>query len=59
MDKLLALGDRIKCKDNRDLRNWALRLSSEGYGVAILGCDDIFDHVLTVTALPIGEGENG
>ena len=54
---VLNLGDKIHCKDNRDLRRWALQLSSEGYGVAILGYHDIYQHILTVTALPIGEEE--
>ena len=56
MDEL-NLGDKIQCKDNRDLRRWALQLSSDGYGVAILGYHDIYQNILTVTALPIGEEE--
>lgn len=56
MDEL-KLGDKIYCKDNRDLRRWALNLSAEGYGVAVLGYHDIYEHILTVTELPIGEEE--
>jgi len=52
VDGLLALGDKIHCKDNRDLRRWALHLSAEGYGVAIIGYHDIYEHILTITALP-------
>lgn len=57
MDEL-KLGDKIHCKNNRDLRRWALNLSAEGYGVAVLGYHDIYEHILTVTALPIGEGSD-
>ena len=52
----LNIGDRIKCKSDRDLKNLALNLSSEGYGIAIFGYHDLYEHVLTITALP-EEGE--
>lgn len=52
-DRFIRIGDRIKCKNNRDLRNTALLLSTDGYGVAVFGHADLFDNVLTVTALPL------
>lgn len=48
----LDLGDRIRCKNWRDLLNTSLELSSLGYGVTVLGFDDMSDNVLTITALP-------
>lgn len=51
-NNILQVGDRIHCKNARDLRRWALQLSSEGYGIAIFGYHDIYEHILTVTALP-------
>ena len=51
-DRLLAVGDKIRCHSDRDLKNWALNLSSEGYGIAIFGYHDLYDHILTITALP-------
>lgn len=48
----LNIGNRIQCKSDRDLKNLALNLSSEGYGIAILGYHDLYEHVLTITALP-------
>ena len=49
---LLKVGDRISCKDNRDMRRWALNLSSEGYGIALFGYHDIYENIITITALP-------
>lgn len=57
--RVLQVGDRIQCKDNRDLRKWALNLSAEGYGIAIFGFHDIYDHILTITDLPEGSEQNG
>ena len=48
----LKLGDRIKCKNWKDLKNTALFLSAEGYGVTVLGWADISEDILTITALP-------
>ena len=48
----LDIGTRIKCKSWRELKNYALRLSSEGYGVEVIGFADMSDNVLTITALP-------
>ena len=57
-NRILQLGDKIQCKDNRDMRRWALNLSADGYGVALLGYHDIYENILTITALPEGEGED-
>ena len=46
----LKIGDTIRCKNGRDLKHTAFQLSSEGYGVAVIGYADIEDHVLTITA---------
>ena len=45
-------GDKIKCLSSRDLRLRAFNLSSNGYGVAVIGFRDIDEHILTVTELP-------
>lgn len=50
----LKVGDRIHCKDWRDLKRTALNLSAEGYGVTVVGFADMADDVLTITALPEG-----
>ena len=55
MPKSLQIGDRIRCKNNRDLRHTAFVLSSDGYGIAILGYCDLMDYVLTITELPDNE----
>ena len=55
-NRILHLGDKIQCKDNRDMRRWALNLSAEGYGIALLGYHDIYENILTITALPEEEG---
>ena len=46
------LGHKILCLSSRDLRLRALNLSSNGYGVAVIGFKDIDEHILTITALP-------
>jgi hypothetical protein len=51
---ILEVGDRIYCKSHRDLKTTALHLSSEGYGLAVLGFQDIDDNVLTITSIPEG-----
>lgn len=48
----LRLGDRIKCKNWKDLKKTAFALASEGYGVAVIGFGDMSDDILTITALP-------
>ena len=52
MDNNLKVGDKIHLSSPRELRKWALNLSAEGYGVAILGYHDIHDNILTITDLP-------
>lgn len=55
----MKLGDRIYCASWRDLKNTALQLSSEGYGVTVIGFSDMSDNILTITALPEHkEGQN-
>ena len=46
------IGDRIHFVSWRELLNRALILSSVGYGVAVVGFDDMDSNVLTITALP-------
>lgn len=46
------IGDRIHFVSWRELLNMALILSSVGYGVAVIGFDDMDSNVLTITALP-------
>lgn len=48
----LCIGSRIKSVTFREMKWKAYRLSSQGYGVSIIGLSDIEDHVLTITALP-------
>lgn len=48
----MNLGDRIYCASWRDLKKTALQLSSEGYGVTVIGFSDMSDNILTITALP-------
>lgn len=45
-------GQRIECVTACELKRTAFRLSSRGYGVAIIGLNDIEDHVLTITEAP-------
>lgn len=52
------LGDKILCLSSRDLRMRALNLSSNGYGVAVIGFKDIDEHILTITALPEDRPDN-
>lgn len=52
--KDLQLGDKIHCRSWRDLKNTALNLSAEGYGVEVIGWADMADDILTITALPEG-----
>ena len=54
----LDIGTRIKCKSWRELKNYAFSLSSEGYGVTVIGFADMSDNVLTITALPDKEGKD-
>lgn len=51
----LKIGDKIHCRNWKDLLRTALQLSSEGYGVVVLGFADMYEDILTVTALPTGK----
>lgn len=55
--RTLRIGDRIHCKNWKDLRNTAFHLSAEGYGVEVIGWADMSEDILTITALPEG-GQN-
>lgn len=57
MSDSLQLGDKICCKNWRDLKKTAFQLSSEGYGVEVIGFSDMSEDILTITALPEEEGE--
>ena len=55
MDKneyVYDVGDRIHFVSWKRLLAKALDLSSVGYGVAVIGFDDMDENVLTITALP-------
>lgn len=52
MSKALQLGDKIHCKNWKDLKRTALSLSSQGYGVTVIGFADMSADTLTITALP-------
>ena len=52
MAEKMKIGDKLHCNSYKDLRKWALILSSEGYGIAIFGYHDLHDYILTITALP-------
>ena len=54
----IGLGDKFHFADHKELRSWALNLSADGYGVAIIGYHDIHDNILTITALPEGDNDN-
>ena len=57
MDNNIMVGDKMQFSSPRELRRWALSLSADGYGVAIIGYHDIHENILTIVALP--EGEEG
>ena len=56
--KEYKVGDRIECTTFQKMRWMAFRLSSKGYGVAVIGLHDIEEHTLTITEVPEGE-DNG
>lgn len=56
MDRF-EVGQRLQFKSHRQLMLVALNLSSEGYGVALFGYHDMYEHILTITALPEEEGD--
>lgn len=53
----LTVGDRIYCNSWRDLLKTSFQLSSEGYGVSVIGFADMSDNVLTITADKVREPE--
>lgn len=48
----LKAGDKIHCLTWETLKHIALKLSSDGFGVAVIGFGDMSDNILTITALP-------
>ena len=51
----MKIGDKIKFSTWRKLMNKALELSAEGYGVEVIGFNDMSENILTITAVPEGE----
>ena len=51
------IGDKIKFDSHKALLSKALHLSADGYGIGILGYHDMFEHILTILAVPGGDGE--
>ena len=56
--KQYEVGDKIECATFQKMKWMAFRLSSKGYGVAVIGLHDIEEHTLTITEVPEGE-DNG
>ena len=52
-----VVGDKIKFDLHKALLSKALHLSADGYGIGILGYHDMFEHILTILAVPEGEGD--
>lgn len=50
------VGDKIHFVTWKSLFRRAFQLSSCGYGVAVIGFSDMSDNILTITAVPGGEG---
>ena len=50
--KQYEVGDRIECNTFQKMKWMAFRLSSKGYGVAVIGLADIEEHTLTITDVP-------
>ena len=42
----------LRCKNWKELKKIAFQLSTEGYGVQIIGFRDMDETVLTIAALP-------
>ena len=55
--KRYGLGARIFCKSWEQLLTTGLILSSKGYGVNVIGHEDMMNDVLTITALPEEKNE--
>lgn len=52
IQRTLQIGDKIHCRSWKDLKRTAFNLSSEGYGVEVIGFGDMSDNILTITAMP-------
>jgi len=52
---MFNVGDKMQFPTWRKLMNKALELSSEGYGVEVIGFNDMSENILTITAVPEGE----
>ena len=50
--KKYRLGERLSFTTWKKLLTKALALSCDGYGVAVIGFEDMSENVLTITALP-------
>ncbi|MBR6507461.1 MAG: hypothetical protein IKT37_07680 [Clostridia bacterium] len=48
----LKIGDKLRCKSWKELKRIAFHLSSEGYGVQVIGFHDMSENILTIAALP-------
>ena len=53
--KQYEVGDRIECNTFQKMKWMAFKLSSKGYGVAVIGLADIEEHTLTITAVSEGK----
>ena len=58
MSAELQIGQKLQFKSRRSMMTMALSLSADGYGVAQLGYHDMYENILTITALPEQEAEN-
>lgn len=52
MEKEYQIGEKIHCKNWKELKAKALALSAAGYGVEVIGFGDMSADILTITALP-------
>ena len=50
--EVFEIGQKIHFRSWKKLKEKAFQLSSEGYGVSVIGFGDMSDNVLTVTAVP-------
>ena len=46
------LNQKIHFRTWKELKKKAFQLSSLGYGVAVIGFNDMSENILTITALP-------
>ena len=45
-------GEKIQFSSQKALMVKALHLSAEGYGIGIIGYHDMYEHILTIMAVP-------